>query len=299
MFPPTDEHPLRVEFFGDQIDEIHVFAVADQRTLQPVDRLWAPPCRESCDRRRTPTRGRARHRAPAARRDHRQARPGDGRRGHGVALARTGRGDGAARRAVATREPRPRAGSRTRTHPSTRPRRHQRGVPRCELGRRRSGGTAPIDLGAASLRGIADVRTQVLEQGQAWRGISPFGLDTDVATLTDLAPGSPETRLVGAQPAEPIGATSRPWSPTSAATSPPASGSAWPMHQGLGLATSMVEVLGERELQARLVEDSVSTGSTEQTDYSGPRCGRGRRPCTGQSAAVSPRTGWSSTIQEL
>ena len=40
-----------------------------------------------------------------------------------------------------------------------------------------SGGTAPIDLGAASLRGIGEVRTQVLEQGQAWWGISPFGLD--------------------------------------------------------------------------------------------------------------------------
>ena len=46
VFPPTEEHPLRVEFFGDDIDEIRTFAVADQRTLEPVQRLWAPPCRE-------------------------------------------------------------------------------------------------------------------------------------------------------------------------------------------------------------------------------------------------------------
>src|SRR5919107_5818547 len=46
VFPPTDEHPSRVEFWGDEIEEIRTFAVADQRTIDPVERLWAPPCRE-------------------------------------------------------------------------------------------------------------------------------------------------------------------------------------------------------------------------------------------------------------
>src|ERR1700712_1360465 len=46
VFPPTDEHPSRVEFWGDEVEEIRTFAVADQRTIDPVDRLWAPPCRE-------------------------------------------------------------------------------------------------------------------------------------------------------------------------------------------------------------------------------------------------------------
>src|SRR4051812_21731520 len=46
VFPPTDEHPSRVEFWGDEIEEIRTFAVADQRTIDPVSRLWAPPCRE-------------------------------------------------------------------------------------------------------------------------------------------------------------------------------------------------------------------------------------------------------------
>ena len=46
VFPPTEEHPVRVEFWGDDVEEIRAFAVADQRTLSTVDRLWAPPCRE-------------------------------------------------------------------------------------------------------------------------------------------------------------------------------------------------------------------------------------------------------------
>lgn len=46
VFPPTEEHPVRIEFWGDTVDEIRQFAVADQRTLEPVDSLWAPPCRE-------------------------------------------------------------------------------------------------------------------------------------------------------------------------------------------------------------------------------------------------------------
>ncbi|MFN2495228.1 MAG: transcription-repair coupling factor, partial [Pseudonocardiaceae bacterium] len=46
VFPPTADHPLRVEFWGDEIAEIRSFAVADQRTLAPVDELHAPPCRE-------------------------------------------------------------------------------------------------------------------------------------------------------------------------------------------------------------------------------------------------------------
>src|SRR2546421_12114477 len=46
VFPPTEEHPLRVEFWGDEVEEIRSFAVADQRTIAAVERLWAPPCRE-------------------------------------------------------------------------------------------------------------------------------------------------------------------------------------------------------------------------------------------------------------
>jgi transcription-repair coupling factor (superfamily II helicase) len=47
VFPPTEEHPVRIEFFGDTIEEIRFFRVADQRSLGPAaSGLWAPPCRE-------------------------------------------------------------------------------------------------------------------------------------------------------------------------------------------------------------------------------------------------------------
>ncbi|EYR62416.1 transcription-repair coupling factor, partial [Actinotalea ferrariae CF5-4] len=47
VFPPTDDHPLRIEFWGDEIEEIRWFAVADQRSLEvATEGLWAPPCRE-------------------------------------------------------------------------------------------------------------------------------------------------------------------------------------------------------------------------------------------------------------
>ncbi len=47
VFPPTEEHPLRVEFWGDEVEEIRYFKVADQRSLEVAEHgLWAPPCRE-------------------------------------------------------------------------------------------------------------------------------------------------------------------------------------------------------------------------------------------------------------
>ncbi len=47
VFPPTDEHPLRIEFWGDEIEEIRYFKAADQRSLATApEGLWAPPCRE-------------------------------------------------------------------------------------------------------------------------------------------------------------------------------------------------------------------------------------------------------------
>ncbi|MEI2765476.1 MAG: transcription-repair coupling factor [Dermatophilaceae bacterium] len=47
VFPPTEEHPLRVEYFGDTVEEVRWFRVADQRSLEAAEHgLTAPPCRE-------------------------------------------------------------------------------------------------------------------------------------------------------------------------------------------------------------------------------------------------------------
>ncbi|MFP5022444.1 transcription-repair coupling factor [Pseudonocardia phyllosphaerae] len=46
IFPPTAEHPVRVEFWGDEVSELRSFSVADQRSVGEVERVVAPPCRE-------------------------------------------------------------------------------------------------------------------------------------------------------------------------------------------------------------------------------------------------------------
>ncbi len=46
VFPPTAEHPYRIEFWGDEVSEIRTFAVTDQRSIDLVEELTAPPCRE-------------------------------------------------------------------------------------------------------------------------------------------------------------------------------------------------------------------------------------------------------------
>src|SRR5690625_3217295 len=47
VFPPAEDHPMRIEFWGDTVEEIRWFSVADQRSLDLADHgLWAPPARE-------------------------------------------------------------------------------------------------------------------------------------------------------------------------------------------------------------------------------------------------------------
>lgn len=51
VFPPTEDHPLRIEFFGDEVEHMRWFAVADQRSLSGPhivhpSTLFAPSCRE-------------------------------------------------------------------------------------------------------------------------------------------------------------------------------------------------------------------------------------------------------------
>ncbi|WP_055403086.1 MULTISPECIES: transcription-repair coupling factor [unclassified Mycobacterium] len=48
VFPPTAEHPVRIEFWGDEVSEMRMFAVADQRSIPEieVETVIAVPCRE-------------------------------------------------------------------------------------------------------------------------------------------------------------------------------------------------------------------------------------------------------------
>mgnify|MGYP003345627190 CR=1 FL=1 len=49
VFPPAAAHPMRTELWGDTVEEIRAFAVADQRSIGAAGDLtfvWAPACRE-------------------------------------------------------------------------------------------------------------------------------------------------------------------------------------------------------------------------------------------------------------
>ncbi len=46
VFPTTEDHPVRVEFWGDDVDELRAFSTADQRALEPVESVTIHAARE-------------------------------------------------------------------------------------------------------------------------------------------------------------------------------------------------------------------------------------------------------------
>ncbi|HEY2947769.1 MAG TPA: transcription-repair coupling factor [Micromonosporaceae bacterium] len=180
VFPPTEEHPLRVEFWGDEVEEIRTFAVADQRTIEAVDRLWAPPCRELL---LTP------HvRARAARLAQEQPAlseildrlaegiPVEGMESLAPALLE---GTDSMELLVDTLP----AGAlvllcdperiRTRAHDLVRT---SAEFLEASWAAAAVGGKVPIDLGAAAFKTLAEVRAEARRRAQAWWSLSPFGL---------------------------------------------------------------------------------------------------------------------------
>ena len=295
VFPPTEEHPLRVEFFGDDIDEIRSFAVADQRTLEPVQRLWAPPCRELL------LTDDVRRRAKALGAEHPELAELTDRMAEGVAVE--GMESLApvlvdememlvdllpAESHVLLLDP---ERVRTRAHDLVATSEEFLGASWAAAA---GGGQAPIDLGAASLREIGDVRQDVLAQGKAWWSVSPFGLDDDI---------DDSSRAVDVRPAEEYRgdveravADIRGWV---------AEGTRVVLlSEGHGPAQRMVEVLGEHDVPARLVDawsrqarpptgcspaSSPSPAPPSTTGSSTRPCGSRCSPARTFSASVRPR----------
>ena len=169
VFPPTEEHPLRVELWGDDVEEIRSFAVADQRTLEPVDRLWAPPCRELL------LTEEVRRRAAALGRAHPQLLELTDKIAAGIAVEGmeslapvAGRRDGAARSTCCPRDTHVLVLDpervRTRAHDLVATSEEFLGASWAAAA---GGGQAPIDLGAASYRSLGDVREPHLGAGHA------------------------------------------------------------------------------------------------------------------------------------
>jgi transcription-repair coupling factor (superfamily II helicase) len=46
VYPSTADHPVRIDLWGDEVDRLSVFSVADQRSTHDLDRVTIFPCRE-------------------------------------------------------------------------------------------------------------------------------------------------------------------------------------------------------------------------------------------------------------
>ena len=214
VFPPTEEHPLRLEFWGDAVEEIRRFAVADQRSLDAVDALWAPPCRELL------LTDEVRAEAAELAREHPSLRDLFAKlaEGHAVegmeSLAPVLVGEMEtladllpASASVLLCDPeriKARAADLVATSEE---------FLQASWAAAATGGEAPIDLGPAAFHSLDDAHDHVRELGHAWLGLSPFGLDEEAT----------EAQRRGH--ARRTAATRSPRSPTSAAGWPTTSGS--------------------------------------------------------------------------
>ncbi|MYS19137.1 transcription-repair coupling factor [Streptomyces sp. DvalAA-14] len=179
VFPPTEEHPLRVEFWGDDVEEIRYFKVADQRSLEVAEHgLWAPPCRELL------LTEQVRARAAALSVEHPELDEMLGKIAEGIAVEGM---ESLAPVLVNDMEllldvlP---AGSmavvcdpeRVRTRAADLVATSQEFL-EASWAASAGGGQAPVDLGAASLWAIADVRDRARVLGLPWWSVSPFAAD--------------------------------------------------------------------------------------------------------------------------
>ena len=183
VFPPTEEHPLRIEFFGDSVEEIRVFKVADQRSSGRSSRgLWAPPCRELL---LTPgVRARAKELADS----HPSLAELLGKIADGIAVE----GMEAFASVLADRmelllDHVPVGGVLLACDPERIRTRAMELVATSQEFLEASwvsaaaGGEAPIDLGGAAFQPISKIRESAADLGVPWWTLAPFGLDVDDA----------------------------------------------------------------------------------------------------------------------
>jgi transcription-repair coupling factor (superfamily II helicase) len=190
VFPPTEEHPVRIDFFGDTVDEIRHFAVADQRSFaDTLAEVVAAPCRELLIT--DDVKARAEVLAQGQR-----DQPGNLAEmferiaaGHAV--------DGMESLAPVLTDglellidvlP-PDAQILLSDPERIRARAHELVVTSEEFlhaswAAAADGGKAPIDLGASAYRSLADVRGHALELGQAVWSLSPFSAGEEIPDAT-------------------------------------------------------------------------------------------------------------------
>lgn len=252
VFPPTEEHPVRVEFWGDDVEEIRSFSVADQRTLETHERLWAPPCRELL---LTPD---VRERARALGEAHPQLRELTEKLAEGIAV------EGMESLTPALVDDMellvdllPDASTVLVLDPErVRARAHDLVATADEFlaaswAAAASGGESPIDLGKASYRDLSEVRDHVVGRGKPWWTLSPFGMAGEGAEDDGLegdivVPAQPATAYRGdieAAVRDIKGWLDQGWTVAT-------------VHSGHGPAQRIVEVLAEHDVAAVLATES-------------------------------------------
>ncbi|UBU12410.1 transcription-repair coupling factor [Nonomuraea gerenzanensis] len=183
VFPPTEEHPLRLEFWGDTVEEIRWFKVADQRSLEAAeDGLFAPPCRELL------LTGEVRARARELAEEHpalaevldqlAEGSPVEGMEAFAPVLA--GEMDLLldhlpSRSAVFVCDP-----ERIRGRAEELVRTSQEFLEASWINAA-AGGEAPIDLGAAAFRSLEEIREHADALGRPWWTMAPFGNGIELA----------------------------------------------------------------------------------------------------------------------
>ena len=194
VFPPTEPHPVRVDLFGDEIDDVRWFSVADQRSLEPVPHgLDAPPCREILLTPAVRERARARAEELPGVRDL-LLRVADGIAADGMESLSPVLVDGMEQ--VADVLP---AGARFLViDPEKARARSEELVATTDeflaaaWSSAAAGGGLPIDVGAASFVPLSEAKGHAREGGRAWFTLAAFGLDADLdltASGTATHPG--------------------------------------------------------------------------------------------------------------
>ena len=188
VFPPTEEHPLRIEFWGDSVEEIRYFKVADQRSLEISQHgLWAPPCRELLLTEAVRKRAKA-YAAEFPALAELFDKIGEGLAVEGMESLAPVLVDRMellidvlpADTHIVVCDPE-RVRTRAADLVST-----SREFLEASWAGAAVGGVAPIDLGAASLHSLADVRDAARSKGLPWWSVSSFTVDTELSQFAEL-----------------------------------------------------------------------------------------------------------------
>jgi transcription-repair coupling factor (superfamily II helicase) len=251
VFAPTGEHPVRIEFWGDEVTEIRAFAVADQRSLSgEIAEFTAPPCRELLlteDVRERALALAAEHAADAHLAEM-LAKLADGIPVEGMEalipvlcegeldLLTDVLPDGAHVLVVDPEKVRTRAHDLVRTG--------QEFLEAAWMGAA-AGGRAPLDLGASAYRDLADVASHARDTGHPWWTLSQLTTPEESVVQLDIAP------VEGYR-----GDVARAFTDLRAHTA--TGGSAVLVVPGAGTARRAVEQLGDADVAATFATDGLT-----------------------------------------